>query len=94
LACLRRTDPLVDETGERRDVGAHLIERWIRKGVLRPETDADLLVEVILAPIYLRVLLPGGPLTGDVLVGFIDLAPDGVLADGTPGERSRRESSG
>ena len=67
---------------ERRDVGGHLIERWIGKGVLRPGTDADLLVEVILAPIYLRVLLPGGPLTGDVLEGFIDLALDGVLEDG------------
>jgi len=66
---------------ERRDVGGDLIERWIRRGVLRPETDADLLVEAILAPIYLRVLLPGGPLTGDVLEAFIDLALDGVLED-------------
>jgi AcrR family transcriptional regulator len=66
---------------ERRDVGGHLIERWIARGVLRPETDADLLVEVILAPIYLRVLLPGGPLSGDVLESFIDIALDGVLED-------------
>ena len=70
---------------ERRDVGGRLVERWIRKGVLRPETDADLLVEVILAPIYLRVLLPGGPLTADVLEGFIDLALDGVLEAAAPG---------
>lgn len=69
---------------ERRDVGAHLIERWIRRGVLRPDTNADLLVEAILAPVYLRVLLPGGPLTKDVLAGFIDLALDGVLADAAP----------
>jgi AcrR family transcriptional regulator len=67
---------------ERRDVGGHLVERWISKGVLRPDTDPDLLVEVILAPIYLRVLLPGGPLTGDVLEAFIDLALDGVLEGG------------
>ena len=66
---------------ERRDVGGDLIERWIRRGVLRPETDTDLVVEAILAPIYLRVLLPGGQLTGDVLEGFIDLALDGVLED-------------
>jgi AcrR family transcriptional regulator len=64
---------------ERRDVGGHLIERWIGRGVLRRNTDADLLVEVILAPIYLRVLLPGGPLTADVLEGFIDFALNGVL---------------
>jgi len=70
---------------ERRDVGGHLIERWIRRGVMRPETDADVLVEAILAPIYLRVLLPGGPLTGDVLERFIDLALDGVLEDVAPG---------
>ncbi len=70
---------------ERLDVGGNLIERWTRRGVLRPDTDADLLVEVILAPIYLRVLLPGGPLTTDVLEGFIDLALDGVLEDGVLG---------
>jgi hypothetical protein len=69
---------------ERRDVGGQLVERWIGRGVLRPETDADLLVELILAPIYLRVLFPGGPLTGEVLEGFIDLALDGVLEDGAP----------
>ena len=68
----------------RRDVGGYLIERWIRRGVLRSETDADLLVELILAPIYLRVLLPGGPLTEDVLASFIDLALDGVLAATPP----------
>ena len=78
---------------ERRDVGGDLIERWIRRGVLRPETDADLLVEAILAPIYLRVLLPGGPLTGDVLEGFIDLALDGVLEDVTSGRSITDEAS-
>jgi len=78
---------------ERRDVGGDLIERWIRRGVLRPETDADLLVEAILAPIYLRVLLPGGPLTGDVLEGFIDLALDGVLEDVTSGRSITDEAN-
>ncbi len=76
---------------ERRDVGGHLIARWIRKGVLRSETDADLLVEVILAPIFLRVLLPGGPLSGGVLEGFIDLALDGSLK--TSSTIRKREAS-
>jgi AcrR family transcriptional regulator len=78
---------------ERRDVGGDLIERWIRRGVLRPETDADLLVEAIIAPIYLRVLLPGGPLTGDVLEAFIDLALDGVLQDVASGRPITDEAS-
>ena len=78
---------------ERRDVGGDLIERWIRRGVLRPETDSDLLVEAILAPIYLRVLLPGGPLTRDVLEGFIDLALDGVLEDVASGRSITDEAS-
>ena len=78
---------------ERRDVGGDLIERWIRSGVLRPETDSDLLVEAILAPIYLRVLLPGGSLTGDVLEGFIDLALDGVLEDVASGRSITDEAS-
>ena len=70
---------------ERRDVGGSIIQRWIRRGVLSPETNADLLVEVILAPIYLRVLLPGGPLTEDFLEGYIDLALDGALQNAAPG---------
>ena len=78
---------------ERRDVGGYLVQRWIHRGVLRPETDADLLVEVLLAPIYLRVLLPGGPLSGDVLEGFIDLALHGVLEDVVPGVTITDQSS-
>jgi hypothetical protein len=70
---------------ERRDVGCYLIERWIGRGILCPETDADLLVEAILAPIYLRVLLPGGPLTEGVVERFIDLALEGVLKAVAPG---------
>ena len=77
----------------RRDVGGQLIERWKRRGVLRPQTDADLLVELILAPIYLRVLLAGGPLTGDVLKGFIDLALDGVLEDVASGRSITGQAS-
>src|SRR5437879_2368994 len=65
---------------ERRDVGGQLIDRWIRRGILRPETDADLLVELILAPIYLRVLLPRGPLTGSGLTVFYVLTTDLYVA--------------
>ena len=64
---------------ERRDVGGLIVERWMARGVLRPDTNADRLVEAVLAPIYLRVLLPGGPLTGEVLEGFVDHALRGVL---------------
>jgi len=66
---------------ERRDVGGHLIARWIRKGVLRSETDADLLVEVILAPIFLRVLLPGGPTQRRRFGGFHRPRPRWLLED-------------
>src|SRR2546427_13026182 len=74
---------------ERRDVGGDLINRGILPGGLRPATRADLLVEFISPPHYLRVLLPGGPLTGEVLEGFIDLALHGVLEDDVPGARQR-----
>src|SRR5258706_7792397 len=74
---------------QRRDVGGYLVQRWIRRGVLPPETDADLLVEALLAPIYLRVLLPGGPLSGDILERFIDLALDGVLPQDGRNESGR-----
>jgi AcrR family transcriptional regulator len=58
---------------ERLDVGGALVAAAIARGELPTDTDADLLVEALLAPIYLRVLLPGGPVTRDFLEQLIDL---------------------
>ena len=77
---------------ERRDVGGLIVQRWVSRGVLPPETEADLMVEALIAPIYLRVLLPGGPLTGDLLERFIDLVLAGAVPTSSRLDRKRRTS--
>jgi AcrR family transcriptional regulator len=64
---------------ERLDVGAAVIARGISRGELPPDTDADLVTECFLAPVYLRVLLSRQPVTGDVLERVSDLLVDGAV---------------
>src|SRR5215207_412158 len=52
---------------ERLDVGAAVVARAIGRGELPPDTDADLVTECFLAPIYIRVLLSRQPVTRDFL---------------------------
>jgi AcrR family transcriptional regulator len=64
---------------ERLDAGAAVVESGIERGELPPDTSSDLVIEGLLAPIYLRVLLSGQPVTADFLEQFIDVLLDGVL---------------
>jgi AcrR family transcriptional regulator len=64
---------------ERLDVGAAVLARGMSRGEVPPDTDADLVTECFLAPIYFRVLLSGEPVSGDVLEQVIELLLDGVL---------------
>ncbi len=40
-----------------------LVERGIERGELDPQTDADLLIETLVAPLFLRALVTGQPVT-------------------------------
>jgi len=62
----------------RLDVGAALLARGIERGELPSDTDADLLLEAFLAPIYLRVLFPHKPVNADFLEQLIDMLLDGA----------------
>lgn len=63
---------------ERLDAGATLVSTAIDQGELPPHTNVDLLIEGLLAPIYLRVLLPGGPVIREFLEQHIAVLLDGV----------------
>ncbi|HEY0580632.1 MAG TPA: TetR/AcrR family transcriptional regulator [Chloroflexota bacterium] len=65
---------------ERLDVGGALVATAIEKGELDADTNVDLLIEALLAPIYLGVLLPGGPVTRGFLEQLIDVLLDGARA--------------
>ena len=41
---------------------AQIAERGIDRGDLRPDTDPELLTEVLFGPVYYRLLLSGAPL--------------------------------
>src|SRR5205823_10178552 len=64
---------------ERLDAGAAVIEWGIDRGELPPVNDVDLVIEGLLAPIYLRVLLSGQSVTADFLKQLIELLLDGAL---------------
>ena len=56
-----------------------MIGRGIDRGELPPDTDADLVIEGLLAPIYLRVLFSGQSVTADFLEQLIELLLDGAI---------------
>jgi AcrR family transcriptional regulator len=75
---------------ERLDVGAALVARGVDQGALPPDTDADLVIEGLLAPIYLRVLLSDQSVTREFLEQLIELLLEGVFhrpaSDGPAGD--------
>ena len=39
-----------------------IVERGVERGDVRPDTDVDLVYELLLGPVYFRLLLSGAPL--------------------------------
>ncbi len=53
-----------------------IMERGKSRGEVRPEVDSTLLIEVLVAPLYMRSLVTGEPLDHDLperLVGLVDI---------------------
>jgi AcrR family transcriptional regulator len=62
----------------RRDQLAPVIERGIRRGDLRPDTDARLVHEFLVGPILYRLLLSGGPLDRKLGTRLVDAILEGL----------------
>jgi len=60
-----------------------LLARGIDRGELRPDLDLEIAVDLLLGPIYYRLLMSGEPLTS----GFIDRLVRAVMAYGQGNER-------
>jgi hypothetical protein len=58
---------------ERLDVGVAVLSRGDARGELPSDIDANLLVQALLAPIYLRVLFSQEPVSAEFLESLIDL---------------------
>jgi len=61
----------------RRDQLAPVIERGIERGDLRPDTDVRLVHELLVGPIFYRLLLSGGPLDRKLGTRLVDSILDG-----------------
>ena len=66
---------------ERFALAASLIQRGISRGELPPGTDPGFLIEMLIAPLYLRALVTGRPLTTE----YADRVTDAVLGPARPG---------
>jgi hypothetical protein len=54
------------------------VERGIARGELRPDTDAGLLPETLIAPLHTRLLLTGEPVDDELGERTVDLALTGA----------------
>jgi AcrR family transcriptional regulator len=61
----------------RRDQLAPVIERGIQRGDLRPDTDVRLVHELLVGPIFYRLLLSGGPLDRKLGTKLVDAILEG-----------------
>lgn len=59
---------------------APVVGRGIERGDLRPDTDARLLLEMLIAPIHGRLLLTGEPVDDNVVEQLVELALNGAAA--------------
>jgi Tetracyclin repressor-like, C-terminal domain len=57
-----------------------VVERGIARGELRPDTDAQLLLETLIAPLHGRLLLTGGQIDAQLAERVVDLVLDGALS--------------
>ena len=55
-----------------------MVARGIERGDLRADTDARLLLEMLVAPIHGRLLLTGEPVDDGLAERLVDLALNGV----------------
>jgi AcrR family transcriptional regulator len=73
---------------ERLELAGEMVERAIERGEAGPEADPGLVAELVIAPIYFRLLLSGEPLDDAFLERLADLAAAGAA------QRKRSASRG
>lgn len=69
---------------------AWVVQRAIDRGELPPETNVPMVLESLIAPLYLRLLVTGGDLSQEFVVGAVDLLLHGILHMGQPSSASGR----
>ena len=67
-----------------------VIERGISRGDLRPDTDVRLVHELLLGPVFYRLLLSGGPLNRKLSTSLVDAVLAGFAPTNHAPSKSRR----
>jgi AcrR family transcriptional regulator len=67
-----------------------VIERGVARGDLRPDTDVRLVHELMVGPLFYRVLFSGGPLDRKVSTSLVDAILDAFAPDGRATRGSKR----
>jgi AcrR family transcriptional regulator len=87
--------PAFRETGRafwtaRFERSAGVVQRAVTRGELPPEVDVPMVLESLIAPLYLRLLVTGGELSDEVVVRTVDFLLHGVLHMGRSQSASAR----
>jgi AcrR family transcriptional regulator len=62
----------------RRNLAHQVLERARRRGELRVDVDPEVVVDLITAPVFIRKLITGGPITEKVTDGAVELIVQGI----------------
>lgn len=83
VAAAATSDELADAMhnfwADRLALSAQVVERAIQRGELPASTDANLVIETVIGPIWLRLLLTGEPISDDLADRIVDLVADGAV---------------
>jgi len=83
VAAAATSDELADAMhnfwADRLALSAQVVERAIQRGELPASTDANLVIETVIGPIWLRLLLTGEPISDDLADRIVDLVTDGAV---------------
>ena len=59
-------------------LSAKVVERAMERGELPPNADANLIIETVIGPLWLRLLLTGEPITNELADDVVELVLDGA----------------
>ena len=60
-------------------LSAEVVERAIQRGELPASTDANLVIETVIGPLWVRLLLTGEPITEDLADRVVELVTTGAI---------------
>ncbi len=73
------TDAMHGFWAERLALSSRIVERAVQRGELPASTDANLVIETVIGPLWVRLLLTGEPVTEELADRVVELVTEGAL---------------